>query len=103
MCKPNGYFAVTDPDAFTDLWAFCVLRLVARHNNSGPDELDILFDQPLGWWDAEWPGSHGAAGCFRNDGPVNDTYFEVCGVFTQHPLFPYHLAAYDLHVYGPYA
>ena len=78
VCKPNGYFAVTDPDAHTDLWAFCVLRLVARHSNAGPDPLDILFDQPLGWWDAEWPGSHGAAGCYRNDAPVNDTYFEAC-------------------------
>ena len=55
MCKQNGYFPVVDQQNFTDLWAFCVLRLAIRHNNSG-DPDNILYDQPLGWWDSDWPG-----------------------------------------------
>ena len=27
------------------------------------------------WWDGQWPSSQ--AGCYKNDVPVNDTYFEV--------------------------
>ena len=56
MCKQNGYFPVVDQENFTDLWAFCVLRLAIRHNNSG-DPDNILYDQPLGWWDSDWPGA----------------------------------------------
>ena len=56
MCKQNGYFPVVDQQNFTDLWAFCVLRLAIRHNNSG-DPDNILYDQPLGWWDTDWPGA----------------------------------------------
>ena len=48
VCRPNGYYSVVDHTDFTDLWAFCVLRLVIRFNNSGPDPDDILYDQPLG-------------------------------------------------------
>ena len=48
MCRPNGYYSVVDHTDFSDLWAFCVLRLVIRFNNSGPDPDDILYDQPLG-------------------------------------------------------
>ena len=77
LCRPNGYFEVVDFQNQTDVWAFCVLRLVARRNNSGPDPLDVLFDQPIGWWDSDWPGSHGAEGCNRNDDLVDDAYFEV--------------------------
>ena len=36
---------------------FCVLRLAIRHNNSG-DPDNILYDQPLGWWDSDWPGAY---------------------------------------------
>lgn len=57
MCKQNGYFPVVDQQNFTDLWAFCVLRLAIRHNNSG-DPDNILYDQPLGWWDSDWPGAY---------------------------------------------
>ena len=56
MCKQNGYFPVVDQQNFTDLWAFCVLRLAIRHNNSGEPD-NILYDQPLGWWDSDWPGA----------------------------------------------
>ena len=77
VCRPSGYFEVVDFQNQTDVWAFCVLRLVARHNNSGPDPLDILYDQPIGWWDSDWPGSHSMEGCYRNDDVVQDAYFEV--------------------------
>jgi hypothetical protein len=66
-----------DFDHMTDIWAFCVLRLVIRHSNMG-DPDNILYDHPLGWWDSDWPGSHNAEGCYTNDGVVNDTYFLVC-------------------------
>ncbi len=75
MCRPNGYYSVVDHEGFTDAWAFCALRLVLRHNNSGPDLEDVLFDQPLGWYDGQWPS--GQAGCFKNDERVSDAYFEV--------------------------
>lgn len=77
VCRANGYFEVVDFQNQTDVWAFCVLRLVARLNNSGPDLLDVLFDQPIGWWDSDWPGSHSMEGCYRNDDVVEDAYFEV--------------------------
>ena len=48
VCRPNGYYSVVDHENFTDLWAFCVLRMVIRYNNSGPDPDNILYDQPLG-------------------------------------------------------
>lgn len=76
VCKPNGYFTVVDFEHMTDIWAFCVLRMVQRHNNSG-DPDNILYDHPMGWWDADWPGSHHVEGCFTNDAVVNDTYFLV--------------------------
>ncbi len=76
VCRPNGYFTVVDFENLSDIWAFCVLRLVIRKDNSGAPD-NIMYDQPLGWWDAHWPGSHNAPGCFTNDAPVNDTYFEV--------------------------
>ena len=48
ICRPAGYFPVTDEEQFRDLYAFCVLRLVlAAEENSGSDLDNILFDQPL--------------------------------------------------------
>ena len=76
MCKPAGYFVVVDFDNFTDIWAFCALRLVIRNDNTGAPD-NILYDQPLGWWDAHWPGSHHTEGCYTNDDAVFDNHFEV--------------------------
>ena len=48
ICRPVGYFAVTDETKFQDYFAFCVIRLVqAAEENSGHDVDNILFDQPL--------------------------------------------------------
>ena len=55
VCRHNGYFPVVDMEHYTDLWAFCVLRVAIRNNNTG-DPDNILYDHPLGWWDTEWPG-----------------------------------------------
>ena len=55
VCRQNGYFPVVDMEHYTDLWAFCVLRVAIRNNNTG-DSDNILYDHPLGWWDTEWPG-----------------------------------------------
>lgn len=96
MCKPNGYFTVVDFENLSDIWAFCVLRLVIRGDNTGAAD-NILYDQPLGWWDAHWPGSHNAQGCYTNDAPVNDTYFEVLPlsyafyIFSCLTVAPFHL------------
>lgn len=35
VCKPYGYFTVVDFENLTDIWAFCVLRVVARKDNTG--------------------------------------------------------------------
>lgn len=48
ICWPNGYHSVVDHANHTDLWAFCTLRMVLRHNNTGPDPDSILYDQPIG-------------------------------------------------------
>lgn len=88
VCKPNGYFPVADPEHNTDVWALCVPRLVGRLSEGSPQSHDILYDQPLGWWDPEWLGAHGAPGCFTNDAPVHDSYFEA-----RAPLMRLHLRA----------
>lgn len=67
---------VVDFQNFTDIWAFCALRLVIRNGNTGESD-NILYDQPLGWWDAHWPGSHHTEGCYTNDDAVFDNHFEV--------------------------
>lgn len=43
-------------------------RLAIRHNNSGPPDA-VLYDQPLGWWDPDWPG------CFKSRDPINSTHW----------------------------
>ncbi|BDA47547.1 hypothetical protein COCOBI_10-3950 [Coccomyxa sp. Obi] len=91
ICKPAGYFVVVDFDNFTDIWAFCVLRLVIHNDNTGAPD-NILYDQPLGWWDAHWPGSHSAEGCYTNDNAVSDSHFEdyVGKSMALHTRYPGH-------------
>lgn len=82
VCRGNGYFPVVDMQNFTDLWAFCVLRVAIRNNNTG-DPDNILYDQPLGWWDTDWPGERLWA--FSNlCGPASVSYSacQACCMFT---------------------
>ncbi|KAL0046400.1 hypothetical protein WJX82_011453 [Trebouxia sp. C0006] len=56
-CKPKGYFAVTDSEQYRDFYNFCVFNLIKASEENKGNELDnILFDQPLGWWDQHWLG-----------------------------------------------
>ena len=68
VCRQNGYFPVVDMEHYTDLWAFCVLRVAIRNNNTG-DSDNILYDHPLGWWDTEWPGGPARLTLALHDAP----------------------------------
>ncbi|KAG2491638.1 hypothetical protein HYH03_010009 [Edaphochlamys debaryana] len=68
VCKPAGYRTAHVRYGNTDIYNICVARLAAAYNGTrgaeggaegaegGEEDLDaVLFSQPLGWYDAEWP------------------------------------------------
>lgn len=55
ICSSFHGQAAPDEYGNTDIYNACLFRIVLKLHNTGSAD-EMLYDQPLGWWDPDWAG-----------------------------------------------